>query len=126
MPGPIVQVEGAARLRRTLKAAGEDLGELKAAHAEAAAIAAKASAALTPVRSGRLQASVRSSGTTTAGIIRAGRASVPYAGPIHWGWKRRGIKATPFLSDGATSSEGQWLPIYERTVDGALKRVEGK
>jgi hypothetical protein len=32
----------------------------------------------------------------TAAVVRAGRASVPYAGPIHWGWPSRHITAQPF------------------------------
>lgn len=131
-----IQVIGARQLRKTLKAAGEDLTDLKKAHKEAAYIAARASAALTPVgRTGQLRRSVRSSGTTTAGIIRAGKKSVPYANAVHWGrkwWPNKQnarhlapFMGRPFLSDGAQNSEGQWLPIYERTVEGAIERVEG-
>lgn len=131
-----VEVIGAKQLRKTLKAAGEDLADLKDAHKQAADIAARASAALAPVgKTGRLKASVRGSGTKTAGIIRAGRKAVPYAPAIHWGRKWWPNKATaknlapfwgrPFISDGAQSSEGKWLPIYERTVEGAIDRIEG-
>lgn len=130
-----VQVDGAAKLRRTLKAAGEGIQELKAAHKEAAEIAARASASLTPVRSGKLRRSIRSSGTNTAGILRAGSKAVPYANAIHWGrtWWPNKAKARnkapfmghPFLSNGARNSEGRWLPVYERAIDGALKKVEG-
>lgn len=131
-----IQVIGAKQLRKSLKAAGEDLTDLKAAHRQAAEIAAKASAALTPVgKTGQLRRSVRASGTATAGIIRAGKKSVPYANAIHWGRKWWPNKQTsqhqapfwgrPFLSNGAQNSEGQWLPIYERTVEGAIERVEG-
>lgn len=120
---PTVQVEGAAKLRRTLKAAGSDLGDLKDAHAQAAKIAEGAVHA--PRRTGLLAGTVRSSGTKTAGILRAGRASVPYAGVIHWGWPKRGIPARPFLSDAATSSEPRWLPVYEAAIEEALRQVEG-
>ena len=119
------RVEGAARLRRTLKQAGDDLGDLKAAHASAAEIAATASAALAPRRTGTLAQTVRGSGTKTAATLRAGFASVPYAGPIHWGWPARGIRPSPFLSDGAQSSEGTWLPIYETAIDKAVGKVQG-
>ena len=122
---PVVQVQGAAQLRASLRRAGSDLGDLRALHATAAAIAAQASAALTPARSGALRASVRSSGTKTAGILRAGRASVPYAGPIHWGWPRRGIRPSLFLSQGAQDSEGAWLPVYRQGVDHIVERIHG-
>ena len=120
-----LHVEGGRRLRATLKAAGSDLSELRAAHRAAAQIAETASASIAPFRTGRLKASIRSSGTKTAGIIRAGRASVPYAGPIHWGWASRGISPQPFISLGAQASEPIWLPVYEHAVDEALAGVEG-
>ena len=134
---PTVEVIGARQLRRTLKAAGEDLTDLKAAHRQAAEIAARASATLAPVgATGRLKKSIRASGTTTAGIIRAGRKNVPYANAIHWGrvwWPnkqqaqhRAPFWGRPFLSNGAQNSEGQWLPIYMRTVEGAIERIEGQ
>lgn len=121
-----VQVEGARRLRRTLRAAGHDLDDLRDANRRAAGIAAGASAPLAPFLTGRLRRSVRSSGTMTAGIIRAGRKSVPYAAPIHWGWPSRGIKSTPFLTLGAQSSEPVWLPLYETDMHTAIARVKGK
>lgn len=121
-----VRVEGARRLRSTLRAAGASLTDLKDANRRAAGIAAGASRPLAPVRSGRLAASVRSSGTVSAGIIRAGRKSVPYAAPIHWGWPSRGIKATPFLTLGAQTSEPVWLPLYEAEMHTAIARVKGK
>lgn len=124
-PSVGISVQGANRLRRTLRQAGDDLHELRDAHATAARIAAQASAALAPKRTGTLSATVRGSGTKTAGVLRAGFAKVPYAGPIHWGWPSRGITPQPFLSDGAQSSEGSWLPVYESAVDGAIKKVRG-
>lgn len=123
MADPQVKVEGAARLRRTLKQAGDDLSNLRAAHAQAAKIAAGAVNA--PRVSGALASTVRSSGTKTAGILRAGKASVPYAGAIHWGWPRRGIEPNPFLSDAAQRSESTWMPIYESAVDKALDQIKG-
>lgn len=130
---PVVEVLGGRELRSTLRQADASLQDLKDAHAAAASIAARASAALAPVRTGRLRDTIRSSGTKTAGIIRAGFKSVPYAGPIHWGWytRPRGnwrggpIQANPFLSDGAKDSEGRWIRIYEHHVAAAIEKVKG-
>lgn len=132
-----VRIEGARELRRTLRAAGDDLSDLKQAHGDAARIAATASAALAPRgKTGNLKSSIRAAGTKTAGIIRAGKKSVPYAHAVHWGRKywpnRMHARATPskmdpqpFLSDGATGSEGQWIPIFERAVESALDKIKG-
>ncbi|MFF5793964.1 hypothetical protein ACFY5D_18120 [Paeniglutamicibacter sp. NPDC012692] len=127
MGDQLVTVEGAKRLRSTLRKAGHDLSVMKEAHADAASIAAEAARARAPMGpTGRLIRSIRSSGTTTAGIVRSGYKSVPYAGPIHWGWAARSIKANEFMSDGATSSESRWLPVYEAGVQKALNQVQGK
>lgn len=125
-PRPLIEVEGAKRLRRTLREAGDDLEDLKTAHAAAAKIAAEAAAALAPRRSGALAASVRSSGQKTAGVIRAGKKRIPYAGVIHWGWPRRGIPARPFLTEGAQRTEPLWIPIYEKAIEHALDQIKGK
>lgn len=125
MSSPVYKVEGGRELRRTLRQAGDDLQDLKDAHAEAARIAAKASSALAPVKSGKLRDTIRAAGTKTAGIIRAGFARVPYAGPVHWGWKKRNIAANPFISQGAQDSEGRWIRVYEEAVDQALQKVKG-
>lgn len=123
--GAVHSVEGARELRRSLRKAGDDLSDLKDAHRKAAEIAAEASASLAPARSGRLRGTIRAAGTKTAGIIRSGKKAVPYAGPIHWGWKKRNIKANPFMSTGAQNSQGQWLPIYENHVETIVNSIEG-
>jgi hypothetical protein len=118
-----IEVVGARRLRATMKRAGIDLQELKTAHREAADIVVHNTRA--PAVSGRLAATVRPGATKTMAIVRAGYASVPYAGPIHWGWPRRNIRAQPFLSEAATSSEPTWLQAYEREIDDIINRIEG-
>ncbi len=118
-----IEVRGARRLRATMKRAGIDLDELKTAHRDAADVVVKATRA--PNVTGRLQSTVRPGATKTMAIVRAGYASVPYAGPIHWGWPRRGIRAQPFLSDAATSSESTWIQAYENEIEDIVNRIEG-
>lgn len=126
MANDLIKVEGAKQLRRSLKKAGDDLSKMKAAHAAAASIAAESARGYAPMGpTGRLIRSIRSSGTNTAGIVRSGYKSVPYAGPIHWGWPGHNISANPFMSDGATSSESRWLPVYEAAVENAIQQVRG-
>lgn len=123
---PLVQIDGARELRRTLRAAGDDLEDLKAANQAAAEVAAAAARGRAPVLTGRLSSDIRASGTKTAGIIRAGRKKIPYAGPIHWGWPARGIAARPYLTEGAQSTESVWVPMYQKLMDDALQKVKGK
>ena len=119
------KVEGLGTLLRTLKKAGLDIEELKDANAAAAEMVAAAAMASAPRRTGLLGSSVRGSRKARGATVMAGRASVPYAGPIHWGWPARGIAANPFISDAATSTETRWVAIYQRDVQKALDHVRG-
>lgn len=123
---PLVEIDGARELRRTLRAAGDDLEDLKAANQAAAEVAAAAARGRAPVLTGRLSSDIRASGTKTAGIIRAGRKKIPYAGVVHWGWPARGFPARPFLTEGAQSTESVWVPMYEKLMNDALQKVKGK
>lgn len=123
--GPHLEVEGARTLRRTLKAAGVGLQDLKDAHAEVAQLVVRAAAPHAPHRTGALAASTRGAGTQSAAIVRAGRSSVPYAGPVHWGWPKRHIKAQPWLYDAATAAQEQWTGVYLRALEHIIDKIEG-
>lgn len=96
-----IRVEGVSEVRRALRKMDGGAQDLKEAHAEGAAVVAAEARALVPYRTGVLAGSIRSSGQARAGVVRAGRASVPYAGPIHFGWAKHGISPQPFLYEAA-------------------------
>lgn len=126
-----VRIEGAAQLRRTLKQAGGDLAQLKAANQAAALTVAEHAAILAPRRTGRLARTIRASGTNTAGVVRTGNnrksvGGVPYAGPIHWGWPARNIPANEFVTEAAEATEPVWLGAYEAAMLDAINNVKGK
>lgn len=125
MARPQVSVTGAKELRRQLKAAGDDLSDLKATHKKIAEIVEFRALQLAPVVTGGLVRSIRSSGTKTAAITRAGRSNVPYAGPIHWGWPQRNIRAQPFLIDAQAEKYDDWFSEYTELVDKALNKISG-
>lgn len=120
-----VRIEGLQRLVTTMRKAGEDLSDLKAANARAADIVIAAAESLAPRRSGKLASSLRSSKVPGRARILAGRASVPYAMPIHWGWPARNIEPNPFVSMAAQQTESEWLPAYLEDVEKALSQIEG-
>jgi hypothetical protein len=120
-----VRVEGLDQLARSMRRAGEDIEELKDAHAAAAGIVAAAAEARAPRRSGRLAGSVRGSRQIRRARVQAGSSRVPYAAPIHWGWPARNIAANPFLSDAAQDTEPQWVTRYLADIQKALDKVKG-
>jgi hypothetical protein len=122
---PHLEVQGLGQLVRTLRRAGDDVGDLKDAHARVAAIVAAAGASRAPRRSGALASSVRGSRQVRRARVSAGRASVPYAGVIHWGWPAHNIAPNPFLSEAAQDTESQWTATYQRDVQHVLDKVKG-
>ncbi|MET0995457.1 MAG: HK97 gp10 family phage protein [Mycobacterium sp.] len=122
---PAVEVQGLRTLRRTLKAAGLSLQDLKDAHADVARVVVVAAAPRAPRRTGKLVSTDRGSGTQSAAVVRAGGARVPYAGPIHWGWPARHIKAQPWLYDAAVASQQRWEGVYLTALEHIIDKIEG-
>lgn len=120
-----IRIEGLDELARSLKRAGQDVDELKDAHWRAAGIVAKAAAERAPRRSGRLAGSIRAARQVRRAQVLAGRASVPYAAPIHWGWPARNISASLFMSSAAQDTEAEWTKAYFDDVQAALDKVKG-
>jgi len=125
MTAPVFEVKGGRELRKTLRKAGDDLGDLKDVHQAVGNMVAATASGLAPRRSGALAGSIRASRAATSATIRAGGARIPYAGPIHWGWPARNITANPFLSNAATSTEPAWVALYETELEKIIDRVEG-
>jgi hypothetical protein len=125
MVAPKIEVKGAKELRRAIKrAADADLkNEVKKANREAADIVAYEAQTIVPVKSGKLLESIRASGTMTAGIVRSGRANVPYAGVIHFGWPGHNIEPNPFLYEAADSRADEVLAKYEDAINAVASRL---
>lgn len=120
-----VKVEGLGQLVRDLKAAGGSIDDLKAANQAASRIVLDASRSRVPHRSGRLAASGRINRALKKANVLYGSASVPYAGPVHWGWPSRHIPAQPFVVDAAEATQPEWLETYEREIQKVLDDIKG-
>lgn len=128
-----VRVEGGARLRRTMKAAGADMKDMTRLNKEAANIVVPVAKALAPIGSpenGHIASTIRAGATTKAGVIRAGNKAKPYAGMIHFGTERgftdakgrtRAIQAQPWIAIAAKQTEPQWVDNY---FEGLLKVLD--
>lgn len=120
-----IQVVGLRELRRDLRRLGDDAVDgLKGIHQKSADMVMQAALPRVPVRTGRLKQTVRSSGTRTGGTVRAGFKRVPYAGPIHFGWRDRGIKPQPFLWEALDRRETKVVMQFLFHVE-RLKRKHG-
>jgi hypothetical protein len=120
-----MRVDGARQLRATMKAAGADLSDLNAVNRQTAALVSAEATARTPRRTGALAATVRPAGTRTAAIVRAGRASVPYANVIEFGWPAHNIEPQPWVYEAAQAKEPAWTSYYEAEIARIVDRVRG-
>lgn len=119
-----LQIEGLREVTRDLRALGVDLKEdMKETHRRAGDIVASAAKPLAPVKTGRLAATIASSPTQYQGRVRAGRGqSVPYAGPIHFGWPARRIKPQAFIYEALDGRREEVLQTYERRVNDLIEK----
>lgn len=125
MAQPGVRVEGAAKLARTLRRAGHDLQDLKDANQEVAQFVVDRADSKAPRRTGALAATARPSRAAGRARVMAGRATVPYAGPIHWGWEARGIEPQPWIHETALDNQTQIEALYLDAIEAVLANVEG-
>ena len=101
-------------LRSMSKATRDDMKET---HKRAAAIVIEGAKRYVPVVSGKLAASIRDGSTQRMGRVRIGSASVPYAGPIHFGWPARAIKPQPFIYDALDGRRREVANLYAERID---------
>lgn len=118
-----VRVSGARELRAALKRAGMECKDLTVVNRLVAQLVAHMASARSPRRSGRLAGSVRPGATTTAAIVRAGGAAIPYAGVIHNGWPAHHIEANPFIDKSAEATKPGWTALYLREMNQIIDRV---
>lgn len=121
MAQPVIRVENGRELRAALKRAGISLQDLKDANTAVAEYVAAGSRLTAPRRTGRLAGGLKPSrAVARASVLDA----LPYAAPIHWGWRARNITAQPWVSEYAQQSEPQWLGIITKALDQLVEQIE--
>lgn len=125
-----VEVTGDKELRRALKRMDGRLDELREVHREAGQEVLSRANQIVPRRTGRLarsqRLSIRLAGSKSAGTtIIAGKGSVvPYAGPIHFGWRRRNIEPNPWLYGALDDRRAQVRQRYDDGVADLVRRLD--
>lgn len=120
-----IRVEGARQLRATLAKAGHDINDLTEAHKKGGKVVEDEGRQRAPRVTGRRAGTVRSSGTKTGAVVRAGTASLPGVPPDHWGWAARNIEPNPWLSEALQDKTPQVIEIYEDAVERVLDTIKG-
>lgn len=92
-----IRVDGLNQMVRALLAVGLDVDDLKDAFSAIAREGAEAAARHAPRLTGALAGDIRGNRARSKAVITAGRVSLPYAGPINYGWAKRGIAPSGFM-----------------------------
>lgn len=117
-----VKVDGLNKTLTALQRFGVEAQDLKDVMAGISAEGARLASSFAPKRSGRLAASVRGNKAKAKAIVIAGRARVPYAGAINYGWPRRGIRPALFMQ----RADAQLAPRAVEMLEKGLDEVIGK
>ena len=126
-PDQVVKTEilGLREVQRDLNKLGDDTkNEMKDTHKAAAEVVVMGAVRLVPYRTGALAASIRALATKSSGRVRAGSASVPYAGPIHFGWPARAIKPNPFIYDALDDRRDDIRELYDERIDELIRKYD--
>jgi hypothetical protein len=115
-----LDIQGDKELEKALRQAASDLTELKQANSDTSQIVTAAARGRAPRRTGRLAAS----GSPSRDAKGAGTTfTVPYANPIHWGWRARRIKPQPFAQTAAEATQPSWLKKYEDNIQDIIRKA---
>jgi hypothetical protein len=117
------KVEGLSQVVRALQQMGLEVEDLKDAFSKIADQGARYAAAAAPRKSGRLAGDIRGNRAKSKAVVTAGRSSVPYAGPINYGWPSRGIEPALFMQRADQQLQPEALRLLEEDVN---KRIREK
>jgi hypothetical protein len=124
-----IKVEGLKETIKDLQALGVEKQAFVDINYEAAQILMSAASPLIPVRTGKLAGTMRASKTVQYAQVSLGRASVPYAPPIHYGWFydrnnfiKKNIKPNPFLAKALSQNYEEIIKRYNESVQKVLDR----
>ncbi len=117
MARPTVEIEGLNKLLRALEKLDDEAKEsFKDVGGRVGRLVAEQAREEVPVRSGGLQKTIRAANTARGAKVRAGSRRVPYAGPIHFGWRARNIKPNNFLYRAVDKKVDVALDMYLEEV----------
>ena len=122
--GVRIRIEGLAKTFRAMEAAGVAAESMRDLMHSIGLIVVSAARPNAPTLSGALAGDIRAGKGKTKAVVRAGRASIPYAGVQHYGWPARGIAAKPFLAAAVQSTRAQTFAALDDGI-GELLRKQG-
>lgn len=118
-----VKVSGLTAVTRALLEIGLEVEDLKDAFSSIADEGARLVSSLAPVGpTGRLAGDARGNRARSSAHVAVGRASVPYAGPINFGWAAHNISPNGFMQ----RADEAWQPYSLRRMEQEINKQIAK
>lgn len=119
-----VKVEGLRPLLKDIERAGADVEDMKDGMAEIAEYFADYARkpSVLPRRSGALAKTARGNRAKGSARVTIGRAAVPYAGPIVYGWPSRNIRPAGSLEKMDREANSVGFDMLEEAVEKLLRK----
>jgi HK97 gp10 family phage protein len=129
MSSGVVKIENLNKILSGLRKAGVNAQDLKIATTKASSLVLPPARALTPVKTGELQRTVKASKAKNKVAISAGTpTSTPYGAVVHWGWKKKSIEPNPWLLKVRDQYEDEVADLYvtelQRLIDENLDGIK--
>lgn len=125
MAGYTVTIKGVNEVIRSFKQYAGAADDLKDANAAIGAKVATTAKATAPFLTGRLAGTVRPNRALKRVQIKAGGASVPYAGVIEYGWPEKKIQAQPYLRRAAWENREYVKEQYSNNLQAIARKYIG-
>lgn len=122
--GVRVRITGLRKTIRAMEAAGTSAESMKDLMHTVGLVVVAAARPQAPVLSGVLAGDIRAGRGKTKAVVRAGRASVPYAGVQHYGWPARNIAATNFLTNAVQGTRSQTFQVLDDGIGQLLREQQ--
>jgi len=121
--GEGVRVQGLNALTRDLQKLGAEVDDLKDVFSEIAKEGADRASSFAPVLTGRLRDTIRGNRAKNKAVITAGRARVPYAGAINYGWPARNITGALFMQKADAELSPRAVDMLDAGIDRIIERL---
>ena len=121
-----ISVKGGPQCRAAFTRLGKRAkDDLPTVNADAAQIILRRADALVPRLSGALAATGRIEREAEGSTVEYG-GLVPYAGPIHYGWRVRNIEPQPWLADATEQTRDEVALVYAKEADGLVRKFDAE
>jgi hypothetical protein len=123
--GSSVQIANLNKFIRGMKKLGLDTQDLSGATTRIRSLVVPPAISGAPVRTGRLRNTVKARKYPNKVEVQAGNnTTVPYANPIHWGWKARNIKPNNWIEKVRDDKFQAVIQIFIEETEQVIKKAE--